>query len=77
MPDLIFVKPRFYTWLVEHGRRTPLEGSEHVTDQDIGWLPSDLRGPVTALFASRQRVPQESLGTHALMSGRVPEWSFG
>jgi hypothetical protein len=66
-----------YTWLVEYGKRTPLEGSEHVTDQDIGWLPSDLRGPVTALFASRQRVPQESLGTHALMSGRVPECSFG
>ena len=65
-----------YTWLLEHGRRTPLEGSEHVTDEDIGWLASDMRGPVTALFASRQRIPQESLGTRALMLGRVAESTF-
>jgi len=30
-----------------------LEGSERVTDQDIAWLSPDVRGLVTALFASR------------------------
>jgi hypothetical protein len=35
----------------------------------------DVRGLVTALFASKQRVPQEALGTRVLMSGRVPELS--
>jgi Uncharacterized protein conserved in bacteria C-term(DUF2220) len=64
-----------YTWLLEHGRRTPLEGSERVMDQDIQWLPPDVRRPVTVLFASKQRVPQEALGTRVLMSGRVPELS--
>jgi hypothetical protein len=62
-----------YTWLLEHGRRTPLEGSERVTDQDLAWLPPGMREPVTTLFASRQRIPQEALGTGALMSGRVPD----
>ena len=64
-----------YTWLLQYGRRTSLEGSERVTDQDLAWLPAGMREPVTTLFASRQRVPQESLGTQALTSGRVPEWA--
>jgi hypothetical protein len=64
-----------YMWLLQHGRRTPLEGSERVTDQDIAWLPPDVRGLVTALFASKQRVPQEALGTRVLMFERVPELS--
>jgi hypothetical protein len=64
-----------YTWLLEHGRRTPLEGSERVTDQDLAWLSPDMRERVTTLFASMQRIPQEALGTGALMSGRVPDWA--
>ncbi|WP_456636334.1 Wadjet anti-phage system protein JetD domain-containing protein [Bradyrhizobium sp. USDA 10063] len=63
-----------YAWLLEHGTRTPLEASERATDEDLAWLPPNMRGLVTTLFASKQRVPQEALGTRVLMSGRVPDW---
>jgi hypothetical protein len=45
-----------YAWLLEQGTRTPLEGSERVTDDDLAWLPPNMRGLVTALFASKQRI---------------------
>ncbi|WP_065751065.1 Wadjet anti-phage system protein JetD domain-containing protein [Bradyrhizobium paxllaeri] len=67
--------PSLYTWLLEHGTRTPLEGNERVADEDLAWLPPDIRSSVTALFASKQRVPQEALGTRVLMSAHVSDWT--
>jgi hypothetical protein len=52
-----------YSWPLEHGTRTLLAGSERVTEEDIAWLPSEMRALVTTLFASKQRVPQEALRT--------------
>jgi hypothetical protein len=56
----------FYAWLLEHGTRRALERSERVSSTDIDWLPENLHDAVAKLFAAKQRIPQEALGTKAL-----------
>lgn len=55
-----------YDWLVRHGKRVSLKASEQVTAEELTWLPAGIRDSVTQLFAARQRIPQESLGTRVL-----------
>jgi hypothetical protein len=63
-----------YNWLLTSGVRTPLTSNEQVLlPNDLAWLPAALREAVTALFDAGQRIPQESLGTLALIRGGVGE----
>jgi hypothetical protein len=55
-----------YTWLLAHGPRTPLMRQQRSLPDDIAWLPQQLRPEVEALFAARQRIPQEALGLRVL-----------
>jgi hypothetical protein len=60
-----------YAWLLLHGTRTPLKSGERASPNDLAWLPEDLRGPTEALFAARQRLPQEALGTRILTTAEI------
>lgn len=60
-----------YAWLLAHGTRTPLRAGERSAPSDLAWLPEALRGATEALFAARQRLPQESLGTRILTTGEI------
>ena len=62
----------FYDWLLARGRRVLAESRERPRAAYLAWLPERLRVPVAELFAARQRIPQESLGTRALR-GWSPE----
>jgi hypothetical protein len=55
-----------YTWLLAHGLRTPLTRHHRSFPDDIAWLPRELRPEIEALFAARQRIPQEALGLRVL-----------
>lgn len=64
-----------YTWLLEHGRRTKLSNKERARQEDLDWLPVEVRPRVESLFSDGQRIPQESLGTQVLvgMSLNLPD----
>jgi len=60
-----------YKWLLAHGPRTALKGTERASASDLAWLSGDLRGQVEALFAAGSRIPQEGLGTTALAMNMI------
>ena len=60
-----------YKWLLAHGARTDLKQKERASPADLAWLPEELREPVDALFAARQRIPQEALGARVLATSAV------
>jgi hypothetical protein len=60
-----------YGWLLAHGARTALKQTERASPADLAWLPQELRGAVDALFAARQRIPQESLGARVLATSSM------
>lgn len=60
-----------YGWLLAHGTRTALQSTQRANSRDLAWLPDVLRTRVDTLFAEGLRIPQESLGTRALMTGAV------
>ncbi len=66
-----------YRWLLEHGRRTPLISRERVVMEDLIWLPEEMHSAVSQVFASQQRIPQESLGTRTLSSVNIAFWREG
>ena len=57
-----------YRWLLEHGRRRPLEeqqkGLKHLT---VEWLGPELGADLSALWDSSLWIPQESLGFERLI----------
>lgn len=59
---------RLYGWLLDHGTRTALKTAEHALERDLCWLPDCFRSRVEALFAAKQRIPQEALGLRVLMA---------
>lgn len=61
-----------YGWLIERGVRRPLRSRQRADVKDVLWLPERLRAAVAELFAAELRVPQESLGTLALMRFGLP-----
>ena len=64
----------FYRWLVSHGRRTSTKtGAESVDREAIrGFLPDDLHLPVESLLSQGRRIPQEALGSEALLRDVAP-----
>lgn len=60
-----------YRWLLKHGPRTVLTKKEQLAENDVTWLPQDLRDEVQNLFAVGQRIPQEALGTQVLARGII------
>ncbi|MDT3672958.1 MAG: DUF2220 family protein [Aromatoleum sp.] len=59
-----------YRWLLENGRRRPLEErQERAGHIARNWLGAELGGELTALWDAGQWVPQESLGFERLTAG--------
>ncbi len=60
-----------YAWLLANGIRTRLRQVAPASPSDLAWLPKELRIAVHDLFAARQRIPQEALGTRVLAANVV------